>query len=104
MPQQHAVLVHFRFDGSDLQPLYELEEKLTSAIEAQRAGEFDGDEVATDGSHEATLYMYGPDADRLFEVVRPILEATPFMRGASVIKRYGPPADGTREFRVKLGQ
>ncbi len=35
------------------------------------------------------LYMYGPDANRLAEVVAPVLgEAPP---GSYIVKRYGPP-------------
>jgi hypothetical protein len=47
--------------------------------------------------------MYGPDADRLFEAVRPVLESAGFMRGARVRLRYGPPEDGVREREVVLG-
>ena len=63
---------------------------------------FDGNEVATDGS-DGFLYMYGPDADALFGAVRPALEGAPFMRGARVTLRYGPPQDGVREVEVELG-
>lgn len=54
-----------------------------------------------DGS-DGFFYMYGPDADRLFEAVRPTFEATPFMAGAQVTLRYGPPEDGVREREVVL--
>ncbi len=80
---EHAVIVSFAYGGStDLQPLFVLEEKLESGIAAARVGEYDGNEIAVDGS-DGTLYMYGPDADKLFEVVRPILENSSFMRGAA---------------------
>lgn len=99
---EHAVIVHFQYGSTDLSRLFQLEEKLEAAIAAASAGEFDGNEVATDGS-DGFLYMYGPDADRLFEAVRPVLEAAPFMKGATARKRYGPPADGVREVEVTLG-
>jgi hypothetical protein len=51
---------------------------------------------------DATLYMYGQDADRLFEAVRPILKAATFMVGAKVRKRYGPPKDEIRETRTTI--
>jgi hypothetical protein len=41
--------------------------------------------------------MYGRDADALFRAARPVLESCPFMRGARVRVRYGPPADGVHE-------
>jgi hypothetical protein len=94
--------VHFAYGSTDLSRLFALEERLEAVIADASAGEFDGNEVATDGS-DGTLYMYGPDADALFAVVRPALEATDFMRGARVRLRYGPPEDGIREVEVVLG-
>lgn len=99
-PEQ-AVIVHFSYGSTDLHPLFNLEDRLEKAIIAARVGEFDGDEVAADGS-DGSLYMYGPDADRLFETVKPILQSTHFMRGAKVVVRYGPPKDGTREVIVTI--
>lgn len=101
-PPEHAVIVRFAYIGStDLAPLFALESQLEPAITAARVGEYDGNEVAVDGSH-GNLYMYGPDADKLFAVVRPVLEKCSFMRGAVVRLRYGPPADGVREVTVQL--
>jgi hypothetical protein len=102
-PVEHAVIVKFDYIGStDLTPLFGLENKLEAAINAAKVGEFDGNEVATDGS-DGMLYMYGPDADRLFEVVQPVLEACSFMRGALITLRYGPPAADVRERQLVLG-
>ena len=92
----HAVIVAFRYGSTDLQPLFALEQELERAIAAARAGEYDGNEIAADGS-VGTLYMYGPDADRLYESVRPVLEASPLMRGAQITRRYGPPGPGVRK-------
>jgi hypothetical protein len=85
-----------------LEALFDLEDRLERAISAAGAGEFDGNEIAADGN-DARLYMYGPDADRLFDVVRPVLESAPFMRGAQVVKRYGPPENGVRQSIVIIG-
>jgi len=102
-PVDHAVVVNFDYIGStDLTPLFDLEKKLEAAINGAKVGEFDGNEVATDGS-DGTLYMYGPDADRLFEIVQPVLEACSFMRGARITLRYGPPAADVPERQLVLG-
>jgi hypothetical protein len=101
-PPEHAVLVEFAYGSTDLSRLFVLEERLAAVIAAAGVGEFDGNEVAADGS-DGTLFMYGPDADALFAVVRPALEATDFMRGARVRLRYGPPEDGVREVEVVPG-
>lgn len=100
----HAVIVHFinyPF-GNDLDPLFALEEELVMAIEDANVGEYDGNEIAVDGN-DGTLYMYGPDADRLFEAVRPTLEACAFMKGAQVTKRYGSPEDNAEEVTITVG-
>jgi hypothetical protein len=98
---EHAVIVHFDYGSQDLERLFELEDQLERAIEAQGVGEFDGNEIAVDGS-DGTLYMYGPDADRLFAAIRPVLVATTAVRNAVATLRYGPPADGVREQKVKI--
>ena len=99
---EHAVIVQFAYGSTDLSRLFDLEERLERAIFAAGVGEFDGNEVAADGS-DGTLYMYGPDADALFAAVRPALEASDFMRGARVRLRYGPAADIVREVEIILG-
>ena len=101
-PPEHAVIVRFQYGSTDLTRLFELEGRLTAAVAAKRAGEYDGNEVAVDGS-DGVLYLYGPDADRLYEAIRPVLEATPFMKAATATKRYGPPQDGVRSVTVTIG-
>jgi hypothetical protein len=98
---EHAIIVHFNYGSRDLTRLFALEEKLEAAIAKAGVGEYDGNEVATDGS-DGQIYMYGPDADKLFQVVKPILEATSFMRDAKVKKRYGPPEPGVKESIVVI--
>ena len=98
---EQAVIVRFQYGQSDLSSLFELEDELIEAIEAAEAGEFDGNEVAADGS-DGTLYMYGPDADRLFEVVRPVHVSASCIRDAVATIRYGPPEDGVKEREVTI--
>ncbi len=98
---EQAVIVRCNYGSTNLEALYDLEDKLAARIEVAKAGEYDGNEIAADGSH-AILYMYGPDADALLAAVRPILETTPFMKGATIRVRYGPPEDGVREIQVTL--
>jgi len=70
---------------------------LIAAIDASGIGEFDGNAIGRDG---AVLYMYGPDADLLFDVVGPVLEGMDLPRGSFALKRYGPP--GANKTRVNL--
>jgi hypothetical protein len=99
---EHAVIVHFEYGTTDLGPLNALENRLIEEITAAGVGEYDGNEIAVDGS-DGFLYMYGPSGDQLFAVVRPVLEEAAFMKGARARIRYGPPSDGVKQSEVVLG-
>ena len=93
---EHAVIVAFDYASDTLEQLHALEERLRDAIDEAGVGEFDGNEIASDLS-DGTLYMYGPDADALFKVVKPILLDASCLRRASATLRFGPPEDGVSE-------
>lgn len=76
-----------------------LEDQLEQAINAAQAGDFDGNEF---GPGVVTLYMYGPDAERLFSVVEAPLRAYPLCAGAKVVVRRGGP--GSPERTLVLGR
>ena len=104
-PAEHAVIVHFSINGDEFgevaerEEIFALQDRLIAAIDGAGVGEFDGNEF---GGGEAVLYMYGPDADALFEVVEPILRAFP-ARPAWCVLRYGEAADPTAvEGRIDL--
>jgi hypothetical protein len=99
---QQAVLVHL--DGTGLPEhvykecdLVTIEDRLIEAIDRGRLGEFDGTEV---GPTETTLFMYGPDAERLFAAVEGILRAYPLCQGARAQIRRGGPGAEMREVRL----
>lgn len=105
---EHAVLVRLKlsnaeFGGADeRQATHALSDRLESAIRRANAGEFDGDEF---GDGTCTLYMYGPDADKLFAAVEPELRGTRLTRGGHVIKRYGAAANpSAREARIDFDE
>jgi hypothetical protein len=62
-------------------------------------GVFDGNEFAANGL-EGTLFVYGSDADRLFEGIEMTLRASPLCRNARVELRYGAPGSKVREIRL----
>jgi hypothetical protein len=100
---EQAVIVHFNYGNKDWAPFFAFEEKLESAISAAGVGEYDGNELAADGS-DGTLFMYGPDADKLFAVVKPHLEAADLLKNIVVTIRYGAPEDASaREATVRIG-
>lgn len=98
---EHAVIVRFDYGSTNLDPLFALEEQLEDAISSAEAGEYDGNEVAVSGS-DGFLYMYGPDADALYAVMRPVLASSTCIRNVVATLRYGPPADDTRRIEVRV--
>src|SRR5262245_34046979 len=72
-----AVLVNL--DGTSLpswvyeqNDVWTIEEQLIEVLERDGIGELDGNEV---GPSETVLYLYGPDADALHAVIKPVLLA-----------------------------
>ena len=92
--EEQAVLVYLSLSAppsaskAELTGLFKLEEQVALAIERARAGEHDGNEI---GGGEFTIYCYGPNGDRLFAAIEPVLRASALAKGARVVIRYGKP-------------
>ncbi|MBU1566032.1 MAG: hypothetical protein KJ630_10435 [Proteobacteria bacterium] len=91
-PEEHAFILTLNLSNNEYgeederNSIHELSDLIAKAIETAGVGEFDGDEF---GEGKCTLYMYGPNADELFDVVHPLLKNSPLSTGAIGIKRYG---------------
>jgi hypothetical protein len=101
-----ALIAHLKLsDGgfgtpAERQQLMSLEPRLESAITAAAAGVFDGDEF---GGGECVWYMYGPDADALFNAAETIIREAATRPGGFVVKRRGAPGDPeAREETISL--
>src|SRR5688572_20456276 len=77
----HSVLVDFYYPFDDLEPLFELEDKLYEILSDPETGFYDGHEICLN-NNEATLFFYGPNAGRLFKAVKYQLDETTFLKGA----------------------
>src|SRR5215204_1778752 len=101
-PSEQAVLVHLDCTGLS-EHVYEqcdlatIEDRLIEVIKRDQLGKFDGNEIGLD---EATLYMYGPDAERLFAGIESTLREYPLCQGARVEIRRGAPGAPLREVRL----
>jgi hypothetical protein len=99
---EEAVIVHFDYGQKDWSPFFEFEKHLEEAIAKAAVGEYDGNELATDGS-DGSMYIYGPDADALFAIVKPRLVAASFLKNIVVTLRYGAVNDpAVRRTKVRL--
>jgi hypothetical protein len=101
---EQAVLVWLKLSGGQFgtteeqMQIYALEEKLEAIIRDRAVGEFDGHEF---GEGRCVLFMYGADADRLFDAIQTELKLTPISRSGAATKRYGSADDSNaRETQV----
>jgi len=85
----------------DVDPLpdefWELQDRLHDKLDKSEVGEFDGNEI---GVGSATLFAYGPDAGRLFQVMAPILREYSVCGNARVVIRKGGPGSAETEFQL----
>ena len=96
MYTEQAVIIDFIYGLEEDEPFYELSDKLRKLVDGSGLGEYDGHEMAMDNS-DGSFYIYGPDAKKLYELVKETIEKTPFMAGAHVRLRLGPPEKGVKE-------
>ncbi len=97
-----AVLVHL--DGVNLpdhvyqeNDLATIESQVTEALSRLGLGICDGNEM---GPTESTLFLYGPDAEKLFAGIESVLRANPLCQGARVVLRQGGPGSPEREIKL----
>lgn len=84
-------------DRTERERIIALEHQLSDAIENSSAGELDGDEY---GGGTCTIYMYGPNAERLLSVALPILRDFRAPSGSYLVTRNGNSDPG--EHRIPL--
>lgn len=100
-PSAQEVEVYFAYGSTNFQYVYALGDQLQLAITDAKVGEYDGHAIPADGS-EGRYFIYGPDAEAIFKVIAPVLEASPLMRGAQVTLHFGPRRWGTPKRVIKL--
>src|SRR5579863_9220876 len=95
------VEVHFAYGSTNFQHVYALGDQLQAAIVEAKVGKYDGHAIPADGS-DGRYFVYGPDAEAIFKVIAPVLEASPLMRGATVTLHYGSRSWRTPKRVIKL--
>ena len=99
-PEQ-ALLLRLRLPESqtddETPTIVALEEAIESALRAHRSGEFEGHDLR-DGVW--TLYLYGPDAERIFESVAEVVRGARLDPSSHAVLRFG--GRGAREERISL--
>jgi hypothetical protein len=85
---EHALIITTIGVHVTLDDVYAIEDALEGAFAKAGVGIVDGHDIAVDGS-DANFYMYGPDADAMFAVARPILLANSVTSAAKATLRFG---------------
>ncbi len=100
-PSAQEVEVRFAYGSTNFQYVYSLGDQIQTAIAEAKVGEYDGHALPADGS-EGRFFVNGPDAEAIFKVIAPVLEASPLMRGATVTLHFGPRSWRTPKRVIKL--
>ncbi len=105
---QQALLVCLQFpvgvleDENKLDAVYYFEDILIDVIEKTHVGQFDGNEFCEAPDEESvTFFMYGPDANKMYETIEPVLSYLPSLPGSYVIKCYGDPHEQDEEIPLR---
>ncbi|MGV0806499.1 hypothetical protein [Mycolicibacterium setense] len=97
-PEEHAVFLEWADGQPPLEFIFAVEDQLRQIIASRPSvGEVDGNEV---GSGTAVIYLYGPDAETLWQAIEPTIRAlqpTP----TTVIVRPGEPGTPRRELTLR---
>jgi len=99
LESEQEVIVQFRYNRPDRAPLIQLEERLMEAVEAAYVDAYERNKATVRGI-DNRLSIVGPDAEKIFAVVQPILATTPFLGNAQATIRYGANNDELAEQRV----
>jgi len=90
---EHSLLVYLKLSDDDLgtdeeeMAIQELDAQLERLVLESAVGRYEESVV---GGGYYKLFMYGPDADQIFEAVLPTLFQFPAAPGSFLVKGYGP--------------
>ena len=92
---EQAVIICLQFPVGKLQEkkaldaLFDLDDIFCSVIETSGIGTYDGHELFEGPEEESVrFFIYGPDANRIYEEVKPILQLLPRLQEVSIVKQY----------------
>lgn len=98
---QQELEIRFEYGSTNFQFVYALGDQIQLAVSEAQVGEYDGHALPADGS-EGRYFVFGPDAEVIFRVIQPVLEASSLMRGATVTLWFGSPGWRTPKRVVTL--
>lgn len=96
MNENDTVLIYLKFpigkldNPKALNAVYDLEDILFKIVEDNKIGRFDGNEFCDGPNDESvTFFIYGDDADKISDIILPIVSKLPVLSGSHILKKYG---------------
>jgi hypothetical protein len=99
--EEQCLKLKFKYGFDSLEELYALRQLLSTAIENNDLGDYDGHEIATD-LNDGCMYMYGPSAQAIYDCVKPILDSTDFLKEGSATLILGEMGSECERQEIKL--
>jgi hypothetical protein len=89
--EQMVLIVLKIFQGkldsdSAVDTIWKLQDLLEEEVGREQVGYVDGHEFS---DNELLYYIYGPSADEIYKVIKPVVIGLPYLPGSHIVKRYG---------------
>jgi hypothetical protein len=96
-PMNRSLNVSFEYQASSLNCLYEIEDRISAALEISGVGILDGDLVSVDRKN-GSFYLFARDAHAALETIRPILVSARCLNHVVADVSLGPADDPATKF------
>lgn len=94
-----VVTIQFKCNNIYFNQVVSLELRLRKAVIKAGVGKFHSSLMAKDDG-DCYIFMYGPNADKLIEVIKPLLRYVLFVRDIELIKTVQPTENWDTEFEL----
>ena len=95
-----AVIISFNFTGNGIESLYNLEDILEEIIKKNKVGILDGHEIGPNG--DCKLFLYGPNAEILFKVIKSVFENNNSLKNVTARLRFGADIEESKSIDVNI--
>jgi hypothetical protein len=93
--EEQAVIICLQFPIGKLQgkkalaAVFDLDDILREVVETSGVGISNGHNTCVDQEEDSVMYyIYGANANRIYQVIKPILQSLPSLQEVSITKRY----------------
>ncbi|WP_424961142.1 hypothetical protein [Ekhidna sp.] len=99
--RKQSIVVYFEGWINSLEPVHRLSEQFRELLSDNEEADFDGHEIAIDGSH-GTLYFYCDDSKVLWKQIKSTLESADLLKCKQAILRLGRLEENAEQIIIDL--